>query len=183
MLVQCVPFFSNSSRFELFPNPNDGVTPLPLLPPIECASGPKPLTPEHLMGPPTTQLSLSHGPALLPAAPYHHRIPAKTFHLPTPPTCPHPLYLQLLNKNIIPRYKTLFDPLALQQLPLHGCSVDPTPQMVWAHIGPAVPMLGGPDEILPPNAIVPLNGTADWCDKPLRGPGRRSIGVSRTETP
>jgi hypothetical protein len=48
-----------SLLFELFPQQEHGTTPLPLLPAIECTYGPKPLIPDHLMGPPITPFALS----------------------------------------------------------------------------------------------------------------------------
>jgi hypothetical protein len=68
-----------SLLFELFPQQDDGVNPLPLLPAIECVSSPKPLSPEHLMGPPVTPFALSQGLAMFPPAPFYQRLPAKIF--------------------------------------------------------------------------------------------------------
>jgi hypothetical protein len=55
------PLSQNLSResvrsllFKLLPEPSGGITPLPLLPAIDCMTDPKPLAPEHLMGPPIT---------------------------------------------------------------------------------------------------------------------------------
>jgi hypothetical protein len=78
-----------SLLFELFPSQTDNITPLPLLPAIDCATGPKPLAPEHLMGPPITQFTLSQGPALQQSAPFIQRLPSKSFHLPSFRGC-HP---------------------------------------------------------------------------------------------
>jgi hypothetical protein len=74
-----ISYIQNFLLFELFPQQDDGVNPLPLLPAIESVSSPKPLSPEHLMGPPVTPFALSQGPAMFPPAPFYQRLPAKIF--------------------------------------------------------------------------------------------------------
>jgi hypothetical protein len=98
---------------------------------------------------------------MFPPAPYFQRMPAKIFQLPTPPTCPHPLYSQLLNNNIIPRHKPLYNPMAITHKPLHPCSVNATPEITLQQTGAMVPILGGPEEILPQHAVVPIPGTLE----------------------
>jgi hypothetical protein len=66
-----------------------------------------------------------------------------------------------LNNDIIPRIKPPISPMFLQETPLYVCSVDTTPLVSLAQAGHFVPMLGGPEEIMPQHAVVPVAGTLE----------------------
>jgi hypothetical protein len=51
--------------------------------------------------------------------------------------------------------------MAILHTPLHHCSVDATPEITLQQTGAMVPMLGGPEEILPQHAVVPIPGTLE----------------------